>query len=229
VFGVAISIAIAGLALGLLGRNHTKPNASAARATSSPQALLDILGVLRRPQTKADLNAALLQTLERQSRTGALPVGEPIRPLVRLATVTPQGAKVFLAVFTPPSERAIARLPAPLRASETRRLADGQGYTLALFVNRGGGCCATAADIEAFGDSQSFGPPTQFVLLVPDGIAKVTVLLKRGRLLHAVTATVHSNIAAFGIVNDVSDYVSDRNMIWYGPSGNVVKRFGHAR
>lgn len=104
-------------------RAARQPNAALAptkSASSYPPAyrpLTSILGVLRRPQTDADRDPALLKTLRRQAHYRALSVsdGKPVIALVRLATVAPWGAKLFLVPYRPLSRRSIAALPAKPR------------------------------------------------------------------------------------------------------------------
>jgi hypothetical protein len=127
--------------------------------------------------------------------------------LIRLAATAPDGRKVFLV---------------PMRAA-------GQGeknatLTLAVFAAGGLGCCITAADIEAHGSWLQGGPPEQLVAVVPDGVAKLSVLIRRARQSnhsHAVTATVHNNVAVFSLHQAID---SPAGFIWYGPSGAVIKR-----
>lgn len=224
----AAAIAIGVAAVVVLHRDTNASNAPAAGSIPSPdRGLSGILGVLRRPQTKADLDPALLRRLETRS---ALPfqrlMGTPVRDLIRLATITPWGDKVFLVPYRPPSRRVIeaslARLkvPAAREREEVRRLA-GRGYVLGLFVlGQGGGCCSSAAAIEAGNAALESGPsPNTVVLVVPDTVAKVTV-----RLRDPVSATVHNNVAAFVVQQPVENLSVDK-MIWYGRTGAIVKRF----
>jgi hypothetical protein len=70
------------------------------------------------------------------------------------------------------------------------------------------------------------------VLVVPDNVAKVTVLIPRQegrgvRILRrslSLSAKVHNNVVAIEIDRLVDDPL--QYMIWYGPTGRVVKRFG---
>ncbi len=61
---------------------------------------------------------------------------------------------------------------------------------------------------------------------MPDGVAKVTVLLSPGpasKPYHAVTAIVHGNVAAFLSPYAVENLGVDK-MIWRGADGHVIKR-----
>lgn len=166
--------------------------------------------------------------------------------LIRLASVTPWGDKVFLVPFKPNPASSISALPGVRPALATRfgRRA-AQGETLGLFDSGGGGCCSTPADIEAQGTSISsggsgspaLGAPARVILVVPDGVAKVSVLLPRQAISGepaykhplTVTAPVHNNVAAFQVNHRSVDAVGADNMIWYGPSGNIVKTIGDPR
>ncbi len=44
----------------------------------------------------------------------------------------------------------------------------------------------------------------------------------------AISATVHDNVAVFQVYRDIGD-VDTGNMIWYGPTGKVVRRTGNPR
>jgi hypothetical protein len=185
--------------------------------------------VLRRPQTKADLDPALLQELGQRSISPLAALRTPVRSLIRLAAVTPWGDKVFLVPFKRPSRPQIAKLPARLRRRVARWLARaGHGLKLGLFAG-GGGCCDTTAHIEAAGSWISGGPsPNWLVLVVPDGIARVTVSpapTQADEHPQAITAAVHNNVAAFEVQQPVEDLYIDK-MVWYSPSGSIVKRIG---
>jgi hypothetical protein len=241
---VSCSLAIALGAVVLLHGHDTKPQAKtggsgphvvAPGATAEP--LLKTLGVLRRAQNKADLDPALLRLLDGRSAFRA--VGTPEISLIRLATVTPWGSKVFLVPLKPLTPRAIARLPVELRGPASRTLRrQGKAEALAeLEVGGppgGGVCCSTATEIKRIGVSfWAGGPgsaPMRGVLVVPDGVSDVTLVLSavrpRGRA-DKLTATVHNNVAAFEIHGGVNNPF--RDMTWYGPAGQVVKRISNGR
>lgn len=175
-------------------------------ATITKRGLVGILGVLRRPQTKADLDLGPQRTavLGRMGRGRT-----PVMSLIRLAATPPDGRKVFLVPMRP--------------AGQT---ANNTNLTLAVFAAGGAGCCITAANIEAHGSWASGGPPEQLVTVVPDGVAKVSALILRPPdFTHsdAVTASVHNNVAVFLLHRAID---SPGGFIWYGPSGAVIKRIG---
>jgi hypothetical protein len=216
------------------GSDAPRPAPSSVSATSAP--LVRILGVLRRAQASADLDPEITRLLDRPGQRALGLQGTPVRSLIRLATTTPWGQKVFLVPYRQLTTRQIAKLPRPRRpvAQRHQRLR-GPGDTLGVFAG-GGGCCSTARMIEQSG-SYTFGAagpgaPTRFVEVVPDGVAKVSLLLPRQdyatgpiypRALIA-TRAVHKNVFAVE-VNRSEDDLGTRQ-IWYGPTGTIIKRIG---
>jgi hypothetical protein len=133
----------------------------------------------------------------------------------------------------PATRRAIAQLPLGLGKPALSNLGrDGHPAQLGLVAGGGAGCCVTAAGLAHEGGAIEVGSSTgtEVVLVVPDGIAKVTVLLPRQRIpgerasKHpaSITSLVHDNIAAFDTDRD-ADAVGTEDMIWYGPAGNVLR------
>lgn len=238
---VAVTVVIAVGALIFLGGPHHRSVPAVVAVEPSAQPLTNILGVLRRPQTKVDRDPFLLQRPLFRSSLLRGTLGTPELALMRLATVTPWGAKVFLVPMKPPTQAAIAKLPPRQRArAEQKRAREGRGDRLGLFTvgNDGGGsCCAIAETIEQAGAAMWGGTSslTQLVLVVPDNVAKVTVLIPRqeGRGARiskrslSLSAKVHANVVAIEIDRGVDDPL--QYMIWYGPKGKIVKRFGSSR
>jgi hypothetical protein len=231
---VAVTLAVAGGALILLA-GHQRPSATTATDRSRQQ-LIDILAVLRRPQTKADLNPRIL------SQSASIPMqGSPDVPLVRFATTTPWGEKLYLVPTKPPTVKQLNILGLPPRLIERLR---ARGETLSVFSPQGGGGTSDAAAIEAGdaigteGAGHSFAggsSQTRFILVVPNGVAKVEFMLPRQSSPGAndpriyphslgVTARVHDNIAAVQ-VNRETDGPS-APMVWYSADGRVLKRIG---
>ncbi len=146
---------------------------------------------------------------------------------------TPFGP-VFLIPYQPPSLQTFATLPASLRRGIAYHTARKRAATLGIVALGGGDCCATAAMLAATGGGISGGSsPTTRVLVLPDGVAKVTVQIPRQRIAGepayshplSITVAVHDNVAAFA-VNRYADDVGTENMIWYGPTGEIIKRIG---
>jgi hypothetical protein len=172
--------------------------------TNTKRGLVAILGILRRPQTQADLDLGP----QRTAALGRIGGGRtPVMSLIRLAVTPPDGRKVFLVPMRPTGHRAT-----------------NTNLTLAVFAAGGAGCCVTATEIEAHGSWGSGGPPEQLVAIVPDGVAKVSALILRPpdfKHSDAVTATVHHNVVVFSLHRAID---SPGGFIWYGRSGAVLKR-----
>jgi hypothetical protein len=240
---VAVTLAVAGGALILLA-GHKRPAASTA-TNRSRQQLIDILAVLRRPQTKTDLDPELLRQLSRNRLLGLH--GTPDRPLIRLAAVTPWGEKVFLVPMKPLTASATSSLQGrhPLSRRLPLGLAQRTGETLAVYftdANGSGGrsCCNTAGRIEAGSDGpgiEGFRPAhgsgyTRLTSVVPDGVAKVVFNLPRQGGAEApvykhtltVATQVHGNVAAVQVARQCCS--GPIPTIWYGTNGQVIKRFG---
>jgi hypothetical protein len=211
---VAIGAAVAVASVGQ-GDQARKLQAAGALAGSPPRRgaegpLLAVLGVLRRPQTRADVSKRLLNSGLLKYGGALHRFGTPVIRLIRLATVTPWGAEVFLV----PLER----------TGKADRL---EFLELSRRVGAGS-CCAAASDIERYGLG-SFGGegrPHSGVLIVPDGVSKVTIFPpgEGGKRSPGSSAIVHNNTAVFefrGALEDPFKY-----MIWYGPSGAVIEHRG---
>ncbi|MGO9791684.1 MAG: hypothetical protein ACLP8S_19925 [Solirubrobacteraceae bacterium] len=223
----------------LLTLRHHRSVQSAARLGAVPadaQQLVSKLGVLRRPQTAADLDSRQLQLyLARRARNPFTALrGTPIRSLIRSATTS--YGPVFLVPMMPVTPQTVAQLPAGMRALDHYQLAHlSTTAELGLLGPGGGDCCLDATDLANTGMSLLTGDPssTLIVLVVPDGVTNVTVLEPRqeypgGHIYQqalAVSASVHDNVAALE-VNRTADDVDTAYMIWYGPAGNIVKRIG---
>jgi hypothetical protein len=232
------------VALGALVSLHARPAPVAKRPSpavvhaSSRQQLIDILGVLRRPQTPADLPHWLL------ARLTSLPLlamqGRPDLPLVRYATTTPWGEKLYLVPYRP--------LTAAEMTARARRFPAGppstreRSETLGVMSRGGGGGGGDAATVEAGqvmqidGAGRSFAggsTRTRFILVVPDGVARVEfsfppqTIAAGGPVYRrslAVTVSVHGNIAAVQVNRECCAGLPA--LIWYGPAGRVLKRIG---
>jgi hypothetical protein len=231
---VATTVAIVAGALILLG-GHRRPVATSP-APAGRQQLIDILAPLQRAQTKADLGLKPLPHL--------LFEGAPDRPLIRFATTTPWGEKLYLVPMRPPTAKALHSIGLHLPAKLLAQLI-GRDERLGVFSPGGGGGGADAASIEAGhaiqidGAGHSFAggsTETRFILVVPDGVAQVEFVLPRQprpgqpgvpvyRHSSTVTVTVHDNIAAVQVDREFDG--AEPLMVWYAADGQVIKRIGN--
>lgn len=210
--GAFAAVVMAGLALVVMFGALTSPHGHkapvrsvSARPATAPgrRQLIDILGVLRRPQTPADL------------RPPWGPRGSWVPPswgrvdlsLIRRATTTPWGVPVFVIPVKPS--------PGTSAGAEA----------VVLDAGSGGGCCATASDVATYGDMTTEGAgrafaggstKTRFTTLVPDGVAAVEFVLPR-----PVTVAVHDNVAAVQVNQGCC--TGGIPMIWKGADGHVIR------
>ncbi|HEX3691078.1 MAG TPA: hypothetical protein VGG07_21975 [Solirubrobacteraceae bacterium] len=206
----------------------------AAVGPAAVRPITSILGVLRRRQTTADLAPTLVAQLAVQARS---PIttgleGTPVVSLVRRAS-TPWGQSIFLTPSLPRTRRQFARLPAKLRGVTVVHqvsialypLSTGQ-ITPAVIEAGRGWSSESEHDVDRAGD--------RFVFLFPDGVAKVALWNARSIAAHPrplverhsrpVVASVHDNVAAF----ESRTFQSPGHEVWYGPTGQVVKRIANA-
>lgn len=232
---VVVSLVIAGGAVILFG-GHRRPVTSPA--VSGRQQLIDIIGVLRRPQTKADLAGEQLPPFRYPGSFGL--DGIPDRRLVRYATTTPWGERLYFVALRPTAKQ-VASYSRP----QLRSLFRDRPETLGVFSQSGYDGGGTAATIEAHGGLETEGAgrnfnegstATRLILVVPDGVAKVTFVLSRQpdrgnpyapTYAHSldVSVPVHDNIAAVQVDRDCCS--GRPPMVWYGPAGQVIKRIGN--
>ena len=212
---VAIASVTVALVIGtgalLLAKGHDRSVHNATTpstlATSARQRLIDTLAVLRRPQTSADLNQQILSELRPTARN-ALQIalqGAPDTPLMRLATVTSWGEKIFLVPMKPATEN---ELRAAFAAWNNRRQSEDRPTfsvfttwfqhkeTLCVFYlpHYGGGCgppisgSAAGGSVAAVragrvvnysGDSAQGDPvwSVTAISVVPDGVTRVAFVL----------------------------------------------------
>jgi len=237
----AVTVVIGVGALILLGSH--KRSTTERPAASGTQQLTAILGVLRRPQTKADLNQKVLSQLQ-----GSSPfLGKPDLPLVRFATTTPWGERLYFVPMKPLTAQQLASLRHRFARISAHDLAHlrAQGETLSVFSSQGGGGAANAATIQAGkamayeGAGRAFAggaTRTKLILVLPDGVAKVQFVLPRqpqpsvpGAHIYPsstkVTVRVRDNIAAAEVPRNLPGVAVP--MIWYSPDGQVLKRLGN--
>jgi hypothetical protein len=252
---VAVSIVIGAAAIVVIGARRSVPISPAAVGSvrASRQQLIRLLGVLRRPQTSADLDPtfvpgffAIAQSVNPfirppgglERRMAQLGNPELDRSLVRVITIPGWNAKVAL---TPATWQ-------PSRASDQR----SEGLDLELQVGASGltgtGPRPTSvADVQAHGLAISNAVPVngsaEGVIVVPDGVAKVTLTPIRlisppaaldPLLIGTTTTTVHENVAPFkfsipAAINrrmwsNVYGVPAVAKAIWFDANGNVIRQ-----
>ncbi len=228
---------------------HRRPSgpaaapAPAASATGARQ-LTEILGVLRRPQTAADRPAALVSQFA--GRTDTALAGTLDLALMRFATTTPWGERLYVVPLNPPTAQQVESFARgiPGARNQLLRMARRRPETLTVLSADGAGGAGDAATIEqgqgigTEGAGRSFAggsTATRVTVVVPDGVAKVRFVFPRqpspgqpGAPIYSrslsVLAPVHGNIVAVQVDREVAE--ASLPMIWYGPDGQVVKRIG---
>jgi hypothetical protein len=218
---VVVVLVFAGALLVVGG--HGRNAGVSAGASPSRTELIRLLGVLRRPQTAADraFHHAGWPTPPRAPGSRI----EPDRALIRLATVTPWGAKVFIVPLTSPTNPVLAR-----ELGETVALwVQGIGwndYSRVSAVESG-----SAWGPEATVRRSNGGVESRFFEIVPDGVAKVLFYQlrqfprpgKAPQFSGSVTANVHNNVAVFQVAGRGASPVY---AAWYTASGRLIKRIG---
>jgi hypothetical protein len=242
----AVIAVVLGAVVALGGHQRPRrptPAPAAAASTSGARQLVDILGVLRRPQTAADRSAALGSRFS----SGLLALaGTPDLALMRYATTAPWGERLYVVPMNPPTTRQIKSFAQrfPGARGQLVRLARARPETLMVFSDGSFGGSGDAATIEQRGGIGTEGAgrsfaggstATRITIVVPDGVAKVRFVFPRqpspgrsGAPIYShslsVVAPVHDNIAAVQVNREAM--AASFPMIWYGPSGQVVKRIG---
>lgn len=245
-------IVISGLVAVLIGvvavtelrhRPHHPAPASSSTAVAGKQALVDILAVLRRPQTALDRKVFAQSGMANSGFSQLLGDGDVDPASARVATITPWGSRVLLALMNPPSQaqsRADARR---FGARIARRFEANRQGRLILWADHGGGAGGTPASIQAGDDTMTDGWGASYAggstgvrayVVVPDGVARVTFVLPQtdhGRSQGPeyagplrITVAVHGNIAALEARRSCCQ--GQIPMIWYAADGRIVKQIG---
>lgn len=199
---------------------------SGSTASRSRAQVVSLLGVLRRPQVASD--RANVPTTKLRGPTCGF---HPDSALVRRAADTSWGARVFVVPLRPArcapctgTERACAAPPPRVETvavlADTTTPATANAYTAAEI--RSGAAVSVAGHVQSGGRDTA-----QLVMLVPDGVSRVSLVYprlgERGQpgaspLIHLVLP-VYENAVAW----QVDAYRQAFVMTWYGPSGQVVK------
>lgn len=260
---IVVTVVVAAFALILI--HHGRQSQPASPATSvkaARQQLVQMFAVLRRPQSKADLDPeldpgffSLASIPEQFARRHKPPPAGLERRLAQLGS--PKLDQALVRVVPIPAWHAKVGIePATWRPSPSSRQRS-EGLDLELWIGTkrtippssdiGSGPRPTSVDtIRAHGLALADNAPGQNlidgVILVPDGVARITLRLIR--VIHAplsidpnqfgtATATVHDNIAAFQLSIPAA---TSRNTLsgmfgtsaiaettWFDASGNVIK------
>jgi hypothetical protein len=233
--GLAVVVALGALVALHRHEPSSRPAPAAHHVVPGRRQLIAILGVLRRPQTKADLSRRILPTTP--FPLSAME-GEPDLPLVRFATTAPWGEKLYLVPSRPPTAAELAI--AARRFPQIHAQNHVHDETLAVMSAGGGGGGSDAAAIEAGSAMQIEGAghsfaggstKTRFILVVPDGVTRVEFYfppqaIPAGGPVYrhslAVTVPVNANIAAVEVNRQFAG--GEPALIWYGAAGQVIKR-----
>jgi hypothetical protein len=252
---VLVTVGVAAVALTALRHGQaTHAPRVAISAAQSRAALIDTIGTLRRPQTKADLDPQLMSGLRGRLRAEpGIPSAwmqhpaQPDIPLIRYATTTPWGQKLYFVPLKP--HRVTEAIPArPGQQPRPRTQLIPETLELVTPAQRWlqSGLDADMIKAGQLGTSEPAGrrvygggtSAVRFIYVVPDGVARVTFVLPRDALpgfpfepvyAHtlSVSAPVHDNVVAVQV-----DRQFDRAnppMIWYAANGTVIKRIGNFR
>lgn len=193
---VSTAVAVGVVAVAVVAPSHRQASSAPAHATStSPkQQLLDMLGVLRRPQTEADRQTWLPGYLRRHGR-GSCPRELPCaftvdRPLVR--TVSAAGSRYRVGILP---------LTSPTGAAAVALTLDGPGVYHAAGPPSGlPGLHTRGVLVSAYvSNGINHG-----VFAVPDGVARVVI-----GPVHLLDPTITSGFAPTpGAIADVRDNVA---------------------
>jgi hypothetical protein len=208
-------------------RSTPAPSARTSPLPTTPAAVrpfVKILAVLRRPQTPADRDDPGLKSLVHNP---LVIQGTPVLSAMRLATTTPAGTRVFLIPFRPARHFTLPKGISP--TSPIAPVLRRRAHQARVFLNASGGSPSTVAAIKAGAAWTTSGPhPSQAIILVPDGVARVSIAVPTStgsHKLRRIFAPVHNNIAAFIPATPIETV---RDMIWYGESGKIIKRTSRA-
>jgi hypothetical protein len=243
---VVVSLIVAlvvGVAAVLLLRDHHAPaqaTVTAAPVGASPeQAAIDVLAALRRPETGADLPPKLLRALRQ------LPplAGSPILPLVRLATLAPWGSRLYLVPLERPTDQQVRQWVARTTGARNRtevadsliaRVANQPAFE-GVGVYPGGLSPASAVRILS-GQAWTTGGTrignrlvNEAIVIVPDGVSRVSITVKRGGAHSTVLSSeTHNNVVAFTTPEAIENLAADR-ITWYSSTGAILKPLSPAR
>jgi hypothetical protein len=253
-FAVAVVVLVVAVALISFRHSGTRSPSSAVPTSvrTSRQELTRLLGVLRRPQTKADLDARLLTGASLRPAfnrlAGAWRYPTLDRSLVRVVNVPAWHAKIAIDPATYQPSRSSAQraegvdLSMWIGSAPTAPPASYTGSGLRPY---------TAATVRDHGLALSDATRGKTIILVPDGVASVTlqpIRLTPPRIASgfqqppavqpgefaSVTAAVHDNVAPFELKLSVIDrharslmtyfFVAVARATWFDSKGHVIRQ-----
>ena len=189
-----------GAAILLAGQSAPRPVAASASVTGR---LVDgaRLAVLARPQTAADRDPATLRQIARLEAS-ALSFKADLAGM-RLAAVTPWGARVVLVPFSVSGSRQLlVFVGGAVWGGGSLSQVDERGIQAVIPAGRAG--------------------RTHVAEVVPDGVARVSLAPPGGP---AVGSAVAANVAALTVAAPQSRVLAGTTTLtWYGPTGRVIRR-----
>ncbi|PTL55367.1 hypothetical protein [Paraconexibacter algicola] len=193
-----------------------------------------MLAVLRRPQTDADRGPIVEQALKRMDRSTVDGVHVDA---IRVIHQSARSATILIpAQRTGPDEPNLPNIRSEdVLCLQTFSYTRPQTFTSGNKTIRlpgglqGGGTCGTTEALRTTGIRTGIGPGrisnapidyvngprTHYATVVPDGVAKVTVNLRRKR---QVTVPVRDNVYRFSVPGIAAEF----GTIWYDANGNRI-------
>ena len=236
---IAVAVIIAAFALTLVHRgSESSPTTANSSVSATRQQLVQMLGVLRRRQTKADLDPEVAPGL--LHTTGDIKLD---RALVRVVVIPAWHAKVGIEPATwqpsPSSRRRSEGLDLTMWIGSKPTIPPSSGIDTGP---RPTSVDTIRADGLTLADNVRGENLMDGVMLVPDGVARITlrpIRLTRAPVMIApsrfgtATGTVHDNIAAFQLSIPTvirrnafsSTFITTAiaHATWFDASGNVIK------
>ncbi len=246
---IGVTVGVTAVALTAFQQSHAPiPTAGAGSSSSSREQLIQTLGVLRRPQTKADRESLgnrvfdIVQRLARRHRP--LPAAlkralarwghpEPDRPLVRAVNTA--------------LVRTVSIAPTTYQPSLTSsRRAEGLTISIENGSTGSGPTPTSVATLQAHGlgvFTFAANDTNRGVVIVPDGVARVTLgsfrltdppaAINPSEIVSAISV-VHENVAAFQLKGLTATATSRRQaglygvnavaqMTWFAANGKLIR------
>jgi hypothetical protein len=235
-FAVIVAITVGVIALASL---HTRPGTPSQQVASprGREQLIDLLAVLRRPQTKADVAFSALKTLENNRGKDSAPVDVP---LVRYAMTSAWGERLYIVPFKPltaAQRQAILAQSPRVPASILNNIAP-RGETVGLLGSHSPGRLDITIDEILTGTglltehlpatATRRSPEERVLQIVPDGVARVRVRIAerdakaKTLWVRYLTASVHNNVLA--IQRTVKRGLVAISETWYAANRRIIRR-----